>query len=119
MSDRTLRIVIAAWTALSALAFAFGLSGAVAMTAFVVFTVFCPGIAWARLLGISDRGDQVAIGVALGVAIAVIVAETMALASWWSPGTGFAVLAGITAVGLAFSPSSAHGTSAHETSAHG
>ena len=45
-----------------------------------------------------------------------VVAQAMALARWWSPGTGYLVLAALTAGGIALEPRSS-GTEAESETA--
>jgi hypothetical protein len=101
VSDRWLRPAIAGVTLVAAVTFLLDLAGPFRIVAAVAFVLLCPGVAWARLLRLDDLGDLVGLGVVIGLSLGAVVAQTMALAGWWSPGAGMAVLASITAIGLA------------------
>lgn len=104
MTDRLLRSMVAAVTALAGLCLAIDAPSPLRVTALVVFLVSCPGLAWSRRFGLADPGDVLAVAGGLSLALAAIVAEAMALTRSWSPELGFGVLAAVTVAGLAVRP---------------
>lgn len=100
MSDRTARIGLAALTVLAGILLVLDAHGALRTGVLCTFVLACPGTAWSRLLRTGDPVDVLALGLAISIALAAVIGQTMALAGWWSPGTGYMVLAAITAVGL-------------------
>jgi len=98
--DNWLRAAVVAVTLLAVGLFVARVGGPALMGAMVPFVLLCPGLAWARHLR-GDLGETVGFGIGLSIALAAVVGEVMALVSWWSPGTGLAVLVTLTAVGLA------------------
>ena len=102
--DRWMRLGIAATTLVAGVLFALDLGGPLRYAAVILFVMACPGLAWARLLKLGDAGDLATVGIAMSVAMTAVVAQTMALARWWSPGVGYLVLAAITAGGIALVP---------------
>lgn len=105
MSDRWVRPVLAALTLLSGALLVLDNSHPIRTAVLVTFLLVCPGLAWSRLMGLRDGGDTLAVGLAVSIGSAAVVGEAMALARWWHPGVGFAVLAAMTLAGLAFTPS--------------
>ena len=104
MTDRNLRIVLGALTLVAGTLYLVDLGGPVRYLVVVPFVLVCPGLAWARLLRIGDAADTLGVGIALSIALVTLVAQAMALASWWSPGVGYLVLAALTGAGLALEP---------------
>jgi hypothetical protein len=102
--DRWLRSAIATTTLLAGALFALDLGGPIRYVVVIAFVMACPGLAWARLLRLGDAADLAGIGMALSIALTAVVAQTMALARWWSPGVGYLVLAALTVAGLSFEP---------------
>ena len=105
-ADGWLRAAIAVTTLLAGALFALDLGGPLQYAVVIAFLLSCPGLAWARLLKLGDPGDLATVGIAMSVAMTAVVAQAMALARWWSPGTGYLVLAALTAGGLALEPRS-------------
>ncbi len=101
MTDRVLHGAILAVTALAVALFALDLGGPVRVAVIVLFVLACPGVAWASALRTGDLADTLGIGIAISVALAAVIGQTMALAGWWSPGTGLALLVAITLGGVA------------------
>lgn len=99
--DRSLRLALAAITLVAVALFALDVSGAARTAVLVVFVLLCPGLAWSRRFATGDALDSLALAAGFGICSVVVVGQVMALAKWWSPGTGFAVLVAITALGLA------------------
>ncbi len=56
------------------------------------FMLFCPGVAFVRLLDVKDFLPALALVLALSMALDTLVAETMVLAHAWSPLAGQIVL---------------------------
>jgi len=54
--------------------------------------LFCPGMAFVRLLHIKERLTELTLAVALSITMSTIVSETMVLAKIWSPKWGLVVL---------------------------
>ncbi len=98
--DRRLRVGLAALTVLAGALFVAGVGGPLRAATMIPFVLLCPGVAWSRHLS-RDPAEVLGFGVAIGMALAATVAQAMALVSWWSPGTGFAALAALTALGAA------------------
>lgn len=100
MNDRLARICLASVTALAGVLLVLDGAGALRTAVLCTFVLVCPGTAWSRLLRLGDPIDVLALGFAISIALAAVVGQTMALAGWWSPGTGYLVLAAVTGVGL-------------------
>jgi hypothetical protein len=65
------------------------------------FFLICPGMAFARLLGIKEHLTELTIALALSIALDVIVSETMVLSNMWSPGRALLTLVGVSIFGAA------------------
>jgi uncharacterized membrane protein len=110
MNDRWIQRAVIGVTIGAAVLLALGGPAALRIPLLAAFVLLCPGLAWTPLLRTGDVGDTLAISVGLGIALAALVAQTMALAGWWSPGAGFLVLAAVTVVGLSMQRREASGT---------
>lgn len=64
------------------------------------FMLFCPGMAFVRLLQIEDRLMELTVAIALSIGIDTVVSETMVLAQRWSSELGLIVLAGLSLAGV-------------------
>jgi hypothetical protein len=69
------------------------------------FLVFCPGMAWARLLGVRPELNEILLAVALSLAIDTIVATALLYAHQPSEQASLAALVAITIGGLLADPS--------------
>lgn len=67
----------------------------------LAFLVIGPGLAWARSLRLRDPIVLSTVAVALSLSLDALVACAMLYGGVWSPGAGFAVLAGLTLAGTA------------------
>lgn len=96
--DRWLRVALGTVTLLAGGLWAAGVGGPLLGAVMIPFVLLCPGLAWSRHLS-DDLGEVVGFGIAISVSLAAVVGQVMALVRWWSPGTGFVVLAAATALG--------------------
>jgi uncharacterized membrane protein len=64
------------------------------------FLLVCPGMAFVQLLHVEDSISELTLAVALSLAIDSVLAIVMVCARLWSPKWGFAILVGITMVGV-------------------
>lgn len=65
----------------------------------LLFMLICPGMAWIRLLHISDASTELTLGIALSLGIDSLVAAVMLYAGMWSPPGSLIVLIGISVAG--------------------
>lgn len=65
----------------------------------LVWTLVVPGLPWARLLRVGDRGDALTVAVAMSLAAAVTVGGLLALAGAWDAATAFRLLVAIAVLG--------------------
>lgn len=63
------------------------------------FLLVFPGLAWARLLRISDRTMTMILAIALSIVVDTVVPGTLVYASAWSPSTAVAVVLAVTLAG--------------------
>jgi hypothetical protein len=68
--------------------------------AVVAWVLLAPGLPWARLLRLGDRGDTLAAALATSLAAAAIVGGLLALAGAWDAVTAFRLLAALTVAGV-------------------
>jgi len=101
MTDRHLRSALGSVLALSVILVAVGATGPARTAVLLVFVLFVPGTAWSRHLRLNDTTDTIGVGLAVSIALAALVGEAMAVAKWWHPGVGGAVLAAVALAGLA------------------
>lgn len=64
------------------------------------FLLFCPGMAFVRLLAIRDRLAELTLAVALSVTLDTLVSETMVLARVWSSIWALVIIAGFSIAGV-------------------
>jgi Peptidase family M23 len=65
----------------------------------VPFLLVFPGLAWARLLRISDRAMTLVLAVALSIVVDTVVPGTLVYAGAWSASTALAVVLAVTVAG--------------------
>ena len=65
----------------------------------VWFILFCPGIAFVRLLRLKDVLTELTLAIALSIALSTIVAEVMLYLHIWSPAWGFLELIILAVIG--------------------
>jgi hypothetical protein len=65
------------------------------------FLLVCPGMAFVRLLGLSDSLAECALAVALSLALDTLVGEALLFAGAWSPAWGLAALVALSIGGAA------------------
>ena len=87
--------------ALSAVLVAAGVTGPARTAVVLVVVLFVPGTAWSRHLRLKDLTDTIGVGLVISVALAALVGEAMAVAKWWHPAVGGAVLGAVALAGLA------------------
>ncbi len=63
------------------------------------FLLFCPGMAFVRLLRLEDPASELALGLALSLATDTLVAIALLYARVWSAGLGLALLMAMSTVG--------------------
>lgn len=63
------------------------------------FLLVCPGMAFVRLLRLSEAITQWTLAIALSLALDAIVAVSMLYAGLWSPQWGLAALIGVSLIG--------------------
>jgi hypothetical protein len=65
------------------------------------FLLVCPGMAFVRLLGLSEPFSEWAVAVALSVALDTVVGEVLLFAGAWSAASGLTALAALSIGGAA------------------
>jgi hypothetical protein len=86
--------IIIASAAAAVLAILWGFGPPLQPVITVWFLLFCPGMAFVRLLAIGDRIAELTLAIALSVALDTLVSETMVLARVWSPTWALVIIAG-------------------------
>jgi hypothetical protein len=64
----------------------------------IAYVILVPGLAVVRLLRLSDRLAELALGVGLSLALAVVVAQAMIYLKAWSPTLGITILVVIASI---------------------
>jgi hypothetical protein len=93
-----LSVLLAASATVAVLAYS-GIHSPLRAVVVVPFLLVFPGLAWARLLSISDRAMTIILGIALSIVVDTAVPGTLVYAGAWSADAALAIVLGVTAAG--------------------
>lgn len=98
------RAAIVGYVAAVVLAVGLGVPPIVRAPLVIGFVAFCPGFAWTRMLGLSERWLEMAIAIPLSLAVTMLVAMTTVYLNVWDYRLVLIGLVGLTLLPLMWNP---------------
>jgi hypothetical protein len=105
------RVALVGYVAAVLLAVGLGLPPFVRAPLVIGFTAFCPGFAWTRTLGLTERWLELVIAIPLSLAITMLVAMTTVYLNVWDSRLVLVCLVGLTLVPVIWDPNRVRGAS--------